>query len=148
MELTRLQFMGVKEGKGTWGRVLGVGDVGEKGGDGNGNEWMVAFLDLEMGPNTEMWVYSSLERRWGMKGGADAIRERSEESPVSLKDQISAPQEELLVTQLRALLKRVKEIERQYVSDGATEQRANEGVVLMGSLHANLLGVLEKRGRG
>ncbi|TVY18733.1 hypothetical protein LARI1_G004059 [Lachnellula arida] len=90
-------------------------------------DFLIAYLDFSRGPNTEMWLYSSLENP----------------TTPSSNSTCSA--------QLLALLARVAVLEQEYlnsvsVSDSASkQQRENQGNVLIASLHVKLWQLLKDR---
>lgn len=86
------------------------------------DNFLVAFLDFEKGPNTEMWIYSSFEK--------------------ALDDE---EKEKICEAQMLKLLDKVKEIEREYIKI-AKKPRENEGIMLIGSLHSAIVKILERHG--
>lgn len=108
--LRRIQFMNTTGGRKTpTSHVLSVIEA-----QSPGKEFLVAYLDFSRGPQSEMWLYSSLENA-------------------------STPSDEAVVMQqILKLLARVREIERTYES-----QRATPGVILIGSLHKRIFQLLQ-----
>ena len=82
-------------------------------------DFAVAYLDFSRGPETEMWLYSSIENP--VTDGNNTVCEE----------------------QILELLKRVRDIESQIAQD----RREWPGVVLIGTLHEKILGILEKHAR-
>ncbi len=80
-----------------------------------GQEFFVACLDFSRGPDTEMWVYSSLEN-----SSVPSIRAVCE-------------------AQILSLISRVREIEA-----ACSAQRATPGILLIGSLHKSVFEILQK----
>jgi hypothetical protein len=109
--LRRLQFMSFPGGQTPDSHVLSTLDK-----DLQSQEFAVAYLDFSRGPETEMWLYSSIENP--QAGGNKTACEE----------------------QILEMLKRVRDIESQIVQDA----RGWPGVVLIGSLHEKILGILEK----
>jgi hypothetical protein len=109
--LRRLQFMETTVGYKTSNlHVLSTFDT-----EAPGKDFFVACLDFSRGPDTEMWLYSSLENP--ATPGDEAVCEK----------------------QVLKLLARVREIE------GAFEaQRATPGILLIGSLHKRVSQLLQK----
>jgi len=108
--LRRIQFMNIPGGKSDNSHILALID-------GVFSEaFVLAYLDFSRGPETEMWLYSSIERG-------------------SLPSEVEAQCE----AQIIQVLKRVGEIEQDYVSE-----RDTPGVVLIGSLHERVLEVTRK----
>jgi hypothetical protein len=113
--LRRLQFMTTTGGAKTpHSHVLSTFDVSAPG-----NDFLVAYLDFSLGPNTEMWLYSSLE------------------NPLLPSNEVVCEE------QVLALLARVRELEEAYLK---TAQRAFPGLILAGSLNKKICGLLEERG--
>ena len=109
----RLQFMNIKGGKTTNSHVFTLFESPEI--------FTVAYLDFSRGTETEMWLYSSMERLPGSE-----IETNCQE-------------------QVLEILKRVKAIENPYVEANGT--RATPGIVLIGSLHEKILRFLEDQQR-
>jgi hypothetical protein len=109
--LRRIQFMETTGGsKTSYSYVLSTFDT-----EAPGKDFLVAFLDFSRGPDTEMWLYSSLE------------------NPVTPGD------EAVCEEQVLKLLARVREIEAAYEA-----QRATPGILLIGSLHKTVFQLLQK----
>lgn len=108
--LRRIQFMNIPGGKTDNSHILTFIDRVFS------EAFVVAYLDFSRGPETEMWLYSSVERG-------------------SLPSEVEAQCE----AQIIQVLKRVGEIEQGYVS-----KRETPGVVLIGSLHERVLEVTRK----
>ncbi|KAE9369635.1 hypothetical protein N431DRAFT_380881 [Stipitochalara longipes BDJ] len=110
--LRRIQFMETKTGgcKTPDSHVLSTFDA-----ENPGKDFLIAFLDFSWGPNTEMWLYSSLV------------------NPECPGDEAVCEQ------QVLKLLIRVGEIEKAY---GA--QRATPGILLIGSLDKKIFQLLQK----
>jgi hypothetical protein len=109
--LRRLQFMSHPGGAKTPdSHILSTFDTSPPGQD-----FFVACLDFSRGPDTEMWLYSSLENP----------------SLPSNQDVCEA--------QILSLISRVREIEAAY-----SEQRATPGILLIGSLHKRVFEILQK----
>ena len=109
--LRRLQFMNFPGGQTPDSHVLSTFDK-----ELPAQDFAVAYLDFSRGPETEMWLYSSIENP-----GTDWNAIICEE-------------------QILELLKRVRDIESQIAQD----RREWPGVVLIGTLHEKILGILEK----
>lgn len=109
--LRRLQFMSHPGGAKTpSSHVLSAFDTSSPG-----QEFFVACLDFSRGPDTEMWLYSSLENP-------------------------SLPSNQAICeAQILSLISRVREIEAAY-----TAQRAIPGILLIGSLHKRVFEILQK----
>ncbi|KAG9241178.1 hypothetical protein BJ878DRAFT_545515 [Calycina marina] len=111
--LRRLQFMNHSGGRATLNsHVLSTFDTCSPG-----NDFLIAFLDLSLGPNTEMWLYSSLE------------------------NQITPGDPRICEAQLLALLARVRQINETY-----TSERVFPESILVGSLHMSVLEIFRKHG--
>lgn len=111
--LRRLQFMkttGVGKTSNSQ-HVLSTFDT-----ESPGKDFLVACLDFSRGPESEIWMYSSIENAG--TPGDEAVCEE----------------------QVLKLLGRVREIEQ-----GLEAQRATPGIVLIGSLHKRLFQLLQKR---
>jgi len=109
--LRRLQFMKTPGGRKTPdSHILSTFDT-----QTSGKDFLVAFLDFSRGPDTEMWVYSSLENP--TDPGHEAVCEQ----------------------QVLKLLARVREIEKVYEA-----QRATPGILLIGALHKKIFQLLQK----
>ena len=80
-----------------------------------GRDFFVAFLDLSKGPETEMWLYSSIENQ--DTPGDEVICEK----------------------QIMNLFSHVRGIEKAYQS-----QRETPGIVLVGALHKTIVEILDK----
>ena len=110
--LRRIEFMKTAGGgKTSDSHVLSTFDT-----EAPGKDFLVAILDFSKGPDTEMWLYSSLE------------------NPMVVSDR-SVCEEQVL-----ELLSRVGELECAYEA-----QRATPSLFLIGSLHKKILEFLEKR---
>ncbi|KAH8815067.1 hypothetical protein F5884DRAFT_851569 [Xylogone sp. PMI_703] len=114
--LRRLEFMAFSGGKTNDSHVLSCsvkepGDLHE--------EFTVAYLDFSRGPETEMWLYSSIER-----GDMSVARWEQGEALIA------------------ALLHSIQEIEKRH---GLS--RETPGIVLVGSLHERIVNILESQGR-
>jgi hypothetical protein len=79
--------------------------------------FLVAYLDFSRGPETEMWLYSSIE------------------NPTVSSNEVVCEE------QVLKLLECVREIERKYI---ATYERETPGILLIGSLHKRILQLLER----
>lgn len=90
--------------------------------------FIFAYLDFSRGPETEMWLFSSLER-------GNEVTFTSEEA-------------ELCQEQIFALFTKLKEIEEAYIKSefGIERGRERMGVVNCGSLHECIVEIIEKRG--
>jgi hypothetical protein len=109
--LRRLQFMATPGGRKTPNsHVLSTFDT-----EAPGTDFVVACLDFSRGPDTEMWLYSSLENP--ATPGDEAVWEE----------------------QILKLLARTREIEADYQA-----QRATPGILLIGSIHKRVFGLLQK----
>ena len=109
----RLQFMNMNGGKTRNSHVFTLFK--------SPDIFTVAYLDFSRGTETEMWLYSSMERLPGSE-----IETNCQE-------------------QVLEILKRVKAIENPYVEANGT--RATPGIVLIGSLHEKILRFLEDQQR-
>jgi hypothetical protein len=109
--LRRLQFMNFPGGQTPDSHILSTFDK-----EVPAQDFAVAYLDLSRGPETEMWLYSSIENP-GIDGNSTVCEE-----------------------QILELLKRVRDIESQIAQD----RRQWPGKVLIGTLHEKILGILEK----
>ncbi|KAH7364369.1 hypothetical protein BKA65DRAFT_491140 [Rhexocercosporidium sp. MPI-PUGE-AT-0058] len=107
----RLQFMNMKGGKTANSHVLTLFE--------SLKAFTVAYLDFSRGTETELWIYSSMERLSG--------------SEIEAKCQ----------TQVLEVLKRVRGIEGSFVA--ANGPRVTPGIVLIGSLHEKTLRFLEEQ---
>jgi hypothetical protein len=107
----RIQFMNTNAGRQTKdSHVLSTFDT-----EAPGQDFLVAYLDFSRGPNTEMWLYSSIEN-------------------------VSTPEDGAVCeVQVLKLLKRVGEIERAF-----EPRRVTPGILLIASLHKKVLQLLEK----
>ncbi|TVY46853.1 hypothetical protein LOCC1_G003706, partial [Lachnellula occidentalis] len=86
-------------------------------------DFLIAYLDFSRGPNTEMWLYSSIEN--------PTIPSSST----------------VCEAQLLALLARVAELEQEYVlacASSAQRESQSRGNVLIGSLHGKIWQLLQK----
>jgi hypothetical protein len=108
--LRRLQFMNFPGGQTPDSHVLST-----FGKELPAQDFAVAYLDFSRGPETEMWLYSSIENP---ETDGNTICEQ----------------------QILELLKRVRDIESRISQD----RREWPGVVLIGTLHEKILGILEK----
>lgn len=108
--LRRLQFMRGSGAKTSHSRVLSTFDK-----ENPNREFLVASVDLSRGPETELWLYSSVEN--GGLPGNEAVCEK----------------------QVLRLFERVREMEKKFES-----RRPTPGVVLVATLHAKVLKMLEK----
>jgi len=109
--LRRLQFMETTGGSKTSNsHVLSTFDT-----EAPGKDFLVAYLDFSRGPDTEMWLYSSLEN--AATPGDEAACEE----------------------QVLKLLDRVREIEGAFKA-----RRATPGILLIGPLHKRVHQLLEK----
>lgn len=109
--LRRLQFLTTSGRCGTpHSHVLSTFDT-----EAPSKDFLVAYLDFSEGPDTETWVYSSIESA-----------------------SISS-NEDLCEEQVLKLLDRIREIEAAF---GA--KRETPGIVLIGSLHKKVLQILQK----
>lgn len=112
--LRRIQFLETAGGvKTPHTHVLSTFDT-----DAPGSHFLIACLDFSRGPDTEMWLYSSLEHP-------------------SMSSDEAICQEQVL-----SLLLRVREIELAF--DGPHEE---PGVVMIGSLHKKIVDFLRKLNR-
>jgi hypothetical protein len=109
--LRRLQFMQTSRDKTENSHVLSVFDE-----EGSGQNFLVASVDLSRCPETEIWIYSSIE------------------NPHSPGDEAVCEQ------QILAFFARVREIERTYQG-----RRETPGIVLVATLHEKILTLLERR---
>lgn len=110
--LRRLQFMKIKGGRTANSLVLASfkGEVERC--------CVVAYLDFSRGPETEMWLYSSME-----------------------DGELTKAEEALCQEQIVALLSYARQIERDF-----DRPRETPGIVLIGSLHEKALKALQRRG--
>jgi hypothetical protein len=109
--LRRIQFMRTTGGcKTSNSHVLSTFDI-----EPPGKDFLVAYLDFSKGPQTEMWLYSSIE------------------NPVIPGD------ETVCMEQILKLLARVRVIELAYKTERATPK-----VLLIGSLHKRIFQLLQK----
>jgi hypothetical protein len=109
--LRRLQFMETPGGcKTSNSHILSTFDT-----EAPGKDFLIAFLDFSRGPDTELWLYSSLENP--ATPGDDAVCEE----------------------QVLKLLARVRKIEGNYEA-----QRATPGILLIGSIHTRVFKILQK----
>ncbi|TVY34438.1 hypothetical protein LSUB1_G006020 [Lachnellula subtilissima] len=84
-------------------------------------EFLIAYLDFSRGPNTEMWLYSSIEHPTIPSSAA------------------------VCEAQLLALLKHVAGLEQEYVKlNSVSAPRENQGTVLIASLHVKVWELLQK----
>lgn len=122
--------MDVPGGKSEFTRVIcePAGELRE------GETFMVAFVDLSCGPETEMFVYSSSEDPESGRQGGKA-QEVDEHKVVVVVEE-----------QFLGLLRRVRMLEKEYYERRTGAVRAMPGVVLIGSLHDKLLSILQRRG--
>lgn len=109
----RLQFMSLPSGKTPNSHILTLFS--------SPTTFTIAYLDFSRGTETELWLYSSMERL----AGSD-IEEKCQE-------------------QVLEILKRVGEIEKSYVETNGA--RVTPGIVLIGSLHEKTLRFLEGQQR-
>lgn len=110
--LRRLQFMNIKGGQTSNSLVLASFRAEVE------RCCVIAYLDFSRGPETEMWLYSSME------GGG-----------------FSRAEEALCEEQIVALLSYASQVERDF-----GEGRETPGIVLIGTLHEKALQALERRG--
>ncbi|KAH8750954.1 hypothetical protein F5882DRAFT_75745 [Hyaloscypha sp. PMI_1271] len=109
--LRRLQFMETPGGcKTSNSHILSTFDT-----EAPGKNFLIAFLDFSRGPDTELWLYSSLENP--ANPGDDAVCEE----------------------QVLRLLARVRKIEGNYEA-----QRVTPGILLIGSIHTRVFKILQK----
>jgi hypothetical protein len=109
--LRRIQFMATTGGSKTPdSHVLSTFDT-----ESSGKDFLVAYLDFSRGPDTEMWLYSSLENT--ATPGDEAVCEE----------------------QVLKLLAHVSKIEAAYEA-----QRATPGILMIGSLHKSVFRILQK----
>lgn len=108
--LRRLQFMKLDTRSPSNQHVLSTFDRNAPGKD-----FLVAYLNFDIGPEVEMWMYSSIENP--DTPGDDSVCEE----------------------QILALFKRASELEKTYQG-----QRETPGVLLVGSLHKIIVEILEK----
>jgi hypothetical protein len=108
--LRRLQFMKTSVVQTLSSHVLSSFDA-----EAPGKDFLVASLDLSKCPETEMWLYSSIE------------------NPDRPGDEIACE------TQILQLFERVRELERSYQG-----RRATPGIVMVATLHKTILEILEK----
>ncbi|KAF7531480.1 hypothetical protein G7054_g8827 [Neopestalotiopsis clavispora] len=122
--LRRLQFArNNPAGASEHGRILSVG----AGGDGDGHEsdaFVAAYVDVSRGPETEVWLYSTLERR---KRRADGSRSKVEEEVVDEDEDLVENR------QLLALLRAIRDLRDAYTAAGHAPPR-RQGPVLIGTL--------------
>jgi hypothetical protein len=80
--------------------------------------FIVSYLDFSRGPETELWIFSSLE----------------------IPGRHQTPEEDLLAEQqILALLVKAQEIETVY-----TQSRMTPGAMLIGSLHETVFNIIQK----
>ncbi|TVY84845.1 hypothetical protein LSUE1_G001122 [Lachnellula suecica] len=109
--LRRIQFMKTTGGRKTSNsHVLSTFDKNSPGKD-----FLIAYLDFSKGPNSEMWLYSTIE------------------NPTTPSNEAVCEQ------QILKLLARVREIELSYEAP-----RETEGIVLIASLHLRVFQILQK----
>jgi len=109
--LRRIQFMETPGGyKTSNSHILSTFDT-----EAPGKNFLIAFLDFSRGPDTELWLYSSLENP--ATPGDDAVCEE----------------------QVLRLLARVRKIEGNYEA-----QRVTPGILLIGSIHTRVFKILQK----
>jgi hypothetical protein len=109
--LRRLQFIDFAGGKTENSHILASFES-----DCPGNCFAVAYLDYSRGPETEMWLFSSIEN----------TRLASEDGQLSEK-------------QLVALFRMAREIEDEF-----DQPRRTPGTVMLGSVHENVLEALRQ----
>jgi hypothetical protein len=107
----RSQFMNFAGGKTPNSRILASFE-----GSSPGNCFVVAYLDYSRGPETEMWLFSTIEN----------TRLTSEEGQLGEK-------------QLVALFRMAGEIEDEF-----DQPRSTPGTVILGSVHENVLEALRR----
>lgn len=103
--LRRLQFMNLPGGRTPNSHILSIFELPEI--------FTIVYLDFSRGPETEAWLYSSMERLAGSE-----IQTRCE-------------------VQVLRILERVGEIERTYVAENGP--RITPGIICVGSLHEKTL---------
>lgn len=111
--LRRLQFMNMDGGRTDNSHILTLFE--------SPDIFTVAYVDLSRGPETEIWLYSSMEALQGQE--------------ITAKCQ----------AQVIGILERVKEIEQSFVA--ANGPRSTPGVVLIGTLHEMILSYLQTQER-
>jgi hypothetical protein len=109
--IRRLQFMDFAGGKTVDSRILASFE-----GTSPGSSFVVAYLDYSRGPETEMWLFSSIE------------------NPTRLTEE-----GELGEKQLVALFHMAGEIEDEF-----NPPRSTPGTVMLGSVHENVLEALRR----
>jgi hypothetical protein len=118
--LRRLQFMSLPGGRSGDSHVLAsFGNDASRRKDG----FTAAFLDFSRGPETETWIYSSLEN----PDSADEFESQAE-------------------GQIIQLFQRVKSLEKVYCWGAGVEvKRETPGVVLVGTVHEKVLSILQEK---
>ncbi|SPO02590.1 uncharacterized protein DNG_05263 [Cephalotrichum gorgonifer] len=89
-----------------------------EGAGGQVDAFTAAYLDLAAGPETQMWVYSTLE-----------------------DNGLSEEEEDICSRQIESLVNEARRIGREY--DG---ELAYPGRILIGSLHSSTQGIIERKG--
>lgn len=110
-----------------------------------------AYLDLSRGPETELWIYSSMERRLGGCGagagtgtGSETRRggrreEEGENLMTSEDDESEQEREEEEIACAVALLREVKRQQDLYFAPGSVRERERENpAILVGNLNEAL----------
>jgi hypothetical protein len=113
--LRRLQFMNVPGGHTATSHILSTFDTSIPS-----TEFAVVYLDFSRGPETELWLYSTIER-------------------------YPSPTYETVQTctaQILALLAHVRGLEKDFTQ---IQERETPGTLLVGTLHKTILQILEKR---
>lgn len=121
------------------------GRDGDGDGDGDGDEeandgiafkgeklqhFTAAYVDLSRAPETQCWVYSSLEDGRAVVGGGDGEEKETEEEAKAM---------ELVM----AVMRRIRGIA---LADNKKEGKAEEGKILVGSLHEAVRQRMLRRG--
>ncbi|RYP42834.1 hypothetical protein DL768_010203 [Monosporascus sp. mg162] len=136
--LRRLQFTRFPGGITEHARILWASDVEPADDLPDSAHFTAGYLDFSRGPETELWLYSSLER---------------DQSPAAEDDPTTAHADHPAASQAEAALREVKRLRDEYYrcGGGGGEERENGGgrpqpTVLIGTLNERLRRALAGRG--
>ncbi|KAI8954732.1 hypothetical protein F4801DRAFT_447083 [Xylaria longipes] len=105
------------------------GAAGDGDGDGDGRRekpFAAAYLDFSRGPETELWIYSSLETRPGVSEAEEEEEEEEEEKKEVQREEIACAV---------ALLREVKRAQDVYFAPGSAAARDREfPTILVGNV--------------
>ncbi|RYP19425.1 hypothetical protein DL767_009648 [Monosporascus sp. MG133] len=134
--LRRLQFTRFPGGITEHARILWASDVEPADDLPDSAHFTAGYLDFSRGPETELWLYSSLER---------------DQSPAAEDDPTTAHADHPAASQAEAALREVKRLRDEYYRGGGGEESEKGGgrpepTVLIGTLNERLRRALAGRG--